>query len=312
MRIVFMGTPDFAVPCLTALTHHSYDVAGVFTQPDKPKGRGRMVQPPPVKQLAERYEIPVFQPATLKQPQTIQLVKQLQPDLIVVVAYGKILPPEILSIPHHGCINLHASLLPKYRGAGPIQWSILNGETITGVTTMYMEEGLDTGDVLLGAETEIGQNETAGELQGRLAVMGADVLIQTLCGLQQGTLERKQQDQSLASYAPMLTKELCALDFRLPAQQVHNHIRGLSPWPCAQTMLQNKRLKVYRSEIVQGLSGECGQILCDKSFVVGCAAHTAIRFLEVQYEGAKRLPGQAFLNGKRIQKGELLLSHPVV
>ena len=273
MKIVFMGTPDFAVPSLRSILDAGHTVAGVFTQPDKPKGRGHAVAPPPVKQLALEKQISVFQPKTLRTAEAGDQIRSLSPDLIIVVAYGKILPPEILQIPPRGCVNVHASLLPKYRGAGPIQWSILNGETVTGITTMYMGEGLDTGDILLQRETPVMENETAGELHDRLSEIGAELLIETLVQMEQGRLTSVPQDDKKATYAPMLTKDLSPLDFSFPATKVHNQIRGLSPWPCAQTQLGGKRLKIYKSKIVHTIDaghGVYGCIIDEKNFIVAC------------------------------------------
>ncbi len=305
MKIVFMGTPDFAVPCLQEIIDSGEEVVGVYSQPDKPRGRGHKVQPPPVKELAVQYQIPVFQPASLRTEEAQRQLKALAPDLVVVVAYGKILPTEILQIPPLGCVNVHASLLPKYRGAGPIQWSVLNGETETGVTTMYMEEGLDTGDMILSKHTEIGKDETASELHDRLSVLGAEALRETLPLLAKGTAPCVKQDDQLASYAPMLTKELCEINFAQNAALIHNQIRGLSTWPCATTTLLGKRLKVYRSELVEYDSRDWkpGEILCNKTFIVGCAEKTAIRFTEVQFEGSKRMSSQDFLRGKSVEIG---------
>lgn len=303
MRIVFMGTPDFAVPCLQALLDSGEEIVGVYTQPDKPKGRGHKVLPPPVKELALQHEIPVFQPVTLRKEEAQQEFAALKPDLAVVVAYGKILPKELLEIPPFGCINVHASLLPKYRGAGPIQWSVLNGEEKTGVTTQYMAEGIDTGDMILKSETAIGENETASELHDRLSVMGAELLLETLKQVKAGTAPREKQDDALATHAPMLTKELCQLDFSQNAQLIHNRIRGLSTWPCAVTTVLGKRLKIYRSEIARGYKGKPGEVLCDKTFVVGCGEDTAVRFAEVQFEGSKRMKSEDFLRGKPVPKG---------
>ncbi len=305
MNIVFMGTPDFAVPCLQALLDSGEQVIAVYTQPDKPKGRGHKVLPPPVKELAVSHGIPVYQPATLRTEEAQAEFAALKPDLAVVVAYGKILPQAILDVPPHGCINVHASLLPKYRGAGPIQWSVLNGETKTGVTTMYMAEGIDTGDMILKSETAIGEDETASELHDRLAVLGAQTLLDTLRLVHTGQVPRTVQNDEEASHAPMLTKELCALDFTKPAQLVHNQIRGLSTWPCAVTSLMGKRLKVYKSQLANG-TGEPGEVLDNKTFVVACGDGTAIRLLEVQFEGSKRMPAEAFLRGQHIEKGTLL------
>ena len=305
MRIVFMGTPDFAVPCLRALLDGGYDVAGAFTQPDKPKGRGHRVQPPPVKELAEARGVPVFQPPTLKDGTALEILRRLSPDLIVVAAYGKILPRAVLELPRYGCINVHASLLPKYRGAGPIQWCVLNGESVTGVTTMQMAEGLDTGDMLLRQETPIGPDETASELHDRLAEIGAGVLLQTLERLKAGTLAPQPQDDAQASYAPMLTRQLSPIDFTRPARQVHDQIRGLAEWPCAETALDGKRLKVYRSALEPGRSGKPGEVLPDGGLLVACG-EGAVRLCEVQLEGAKRMDSAAFLRGHPVAPGTVL------
>ncbi len=304
MKIVFMGTPDFAVPCLQALLDHPYEVVGVFTQPDKPKGRGYQLTPPPVKELAVSKGIPVSQPTTLRDGTALEQLKIWKPDLIVVVAYGKFLPKEILELPRLGCINVHASLLPKYRGAGPIQWAILNGETVTGVTTMYMAEGMDTGDMLERASLEIGPDETADELHDRLSVLGAKLLLSTVDKAEKGTLQPEKQDDSLASYAPMLTKDLSHIDFSQPAQKIHNQIRGLSSWPAAYTSYQGKRLKVYKSRLRDG-SGEPGLLMDPKRMIVACG-EGAIELVEVQYEGSRKMSGEEFLRGKKPAEKEFL------
>lgn len=304
MKIVFMGTPDFAVPCLQALLDHPYEVVGVFTQPDKPKGRGYQLTPPPVKELAVSKGIPVSQPSTLRDGTALEQLKIWKPDLIVVVAYGKFLPKEILELPRLGCINVHASLLPKYRGAGPIQWAILNGETVTGVTTMYMAEGMDTGDMLERASLEIGPDETADELHDRLSVLGAKLLLSTVDKAEKGTLQPEKQDDSLASYAPMLTKDLSHIDFSQPAQKIHNQIRGLSSWPAAYTSYQGKRLKVYKSRLLDG-SGEPGLLMDPKRMIVACG-EGAIELVEVQYEGSRKMSGEEFLRGKKPAEKEFL------
>ena len=231
-----MGTPDFAVPCLQSLLDAGHEVCAVFTQPDKPKGRGYAMTPPPVKVLALAHNLPVYQPTTLRTQEAAQQIREMQPECIVVVAYGKILPKEILEIPPYGCINVHASLLPKYRGAAPIQWSVLNGDAETGVTTMYMAEGLDTGDMLLKARTAIGPEETAGELHDRLAKMGAELIVETLRAVAEGTIQRIPQGDAETCYASMLTKELGKIDWNRPARELHNLVRGLSPWPVAETV----------------------------------------------------------------------------
>lgn len=306
MKIVFMGTPDFAVPCLQRLIDMGQDIAGVFTQPDKPKGRGYQMMPPPVKELALKHNLPVFQPAKMRDGEALGIIKELAPDLIVVVAYGKILPKDILDAPKLGCINVHGSLLPKYRGAGPIQWSIINGEEVTGVTTMFMAEGLDTGDMILKMETPIGEEETAGELFDRLCIIGADCLEQTIKLFESGKpVPREVQDDAKSSYAPMLDKELSKLDFTKSARELHNLIRGVSPWPVAHTAFRGKLLKVHKARIAYDLTGKAGTILDEKRMIVGCG-DGAIELLEVQAEGAKRLPASDFMNGKRIQMGEQL------
>ena len=243
MRIIFMGTPDFAVPCLQAMLDAGHQVCGVFTQPDKPKGRGYTLTPPPVKELALRHGLEVFQPNTLRDGEAAKIIAEKQPELIVVVAYGKILPKEILDLPPYGCVNVHASLLPKYRGAAPIQWSVINGDPVTGVTTMYMAEGLDTGDMLLQAETPIDPEETAGQLHDRLAQMGAKLMVETAAALEAHTVQRRAQDDSLSCYAEMLHKGLSKIDWSKPAQTVHNLVRGLSPSASSQHSLPRQRIK---------------------------------------------------------------------
>ena len=304
MNIVFMGTPDFAVPCLQKLLDAGYPVTGVFTQPDKPKGRGYKLVPPPVKELAMAHDIPVFQPASLRNDEAYELLKSCAPDLIVVVAYGKILPKRVLELPQYGCINVHASLLPRYRGAGPIQWAILNGESETGITTMYMGEGLDTGDMLEQVKTPIGENETADELYTRLSKMGAETLLVTLQKLEADALLRTPQDDSLSCYAPILDKSLGPLDFNKTARELHNQIRGLSSWPAATTTYKGKRLKVYESRLVS-MSGQPGEILDTKRFIVACK-EGALQLVSVQYEGGRRMDGDAFLRGRPPVSGEKL------
>ncbi len=311
MNIVFMGTPDFAVPALKELYSAGHCVKAVFSQPDKPKGRGYKLTPPPVKVCAIENGSPVYQPESLKKGEdaenSIKLLKEINPDYIIVVAYGKLLPKQVLDIPKYGCINVHASLLPKYRGAGPIQWSVLNGEKKTGVTTMLMAEGLDTGDMLLKAETEIEENETASELHDRLSVLGAELLIKTLDELKEGNVVPQKQDDSLSTYAPMLTKDLCPLDFSKSAQELHNQIRGLSDWPCATAIIGDKRLKIYKSEIVSfnDKNEIIGEIIDEKKFVVACGTGS-IRFVELQAEGSRRMRTDEYLRGNLIVRHTVL------
>lgn len=308
MKIVFMGTPDFAVPCLRALAGSGHEVAAVFTQPDKPKGRGYKMIPTPVKAAAEEYGYKVYQPLSLRKgddaEEAMKILKDIAPELIVVTAYGQILPKEILELPKYGCINIHASLLPKYRGAAPINWVLLNGETQTGVTSMQMSEGLDTGDMLIKRSTDIGTNETYEELYSRLSDMGGEVLLETLDSIERGDLVPEKQDDSLSCYSPMITKDMSALDFSQSAQKIHNTIRGVTGF----TMLEGKRLKVFRSEILDKIApdGEVGEIIDEKNFTVRCGDGGQIRFLEVQPEGKKRMKTEDFLRGKKLAKGERL------
>ena len=300
MKIVFMGTPEFAEASLQKLLETDHQIVGVFTQPDKPKGRGYKLVAPPVKELALAHNIPVFQPQKMRDGTALEILQELQPDLIAVVAYGKILPKEILELPRYGCINVHGSLLPKYRGAGPIQWSVINGESVTGVTTMYMGEGLDTGDMILKKETPIGENETYGELHDRLKEIGAQALVETIELIEQGKAPREVQDDSLSSYAPMLDKQIARLDFTKDAQTLHNLIRGLSPWPVAHTTMDGKLLKVHRAVLASG-KGQPGEVIDSKKFIVACK-EGALELLEVQLEGGKRMKGEDFLRGRKPKK----------
>lgn len=300
MKIVFMGTPEFAEASLQKLLETDHQIVGVFTQPDKPKGRGYKLVAPPVKELALAHNIPVFQPQKMRDGTALEILQELQPDLIAVVAYGKILPKEILELPRYGCINVHGSLLPKYRGAGPIQWSVINGESVTGVTTMYMGKGLDTGDMILKKETPIGENETYGELHDRLKEIGAQALVETIELIEQGKAPREVQDDSLSSYAPMLDKQIARLDFAKDAQTLHNLIRGLSPWPVAHTTVDGKLLKVHRAVLASG-KGQPGEVINSKKFIVACK-EGALELLEVQLEGGKRMKGEDFLRGRKPKK----------
>ena len=293
-----MGTPDFAVPTLRALLGSTHEVVGAFSQPDRPKGRGYKLVPPPVKELALSHGVPVYQPVKMRDGTALEILKKLKPDVIVVAAYGRILPKEILELPAYGCINVHASLLPRYRGAGPVQWSVINGEKITGVTTMFMGEGLDTGDILEQTQTAIGSEETAGELMDRLADLGAQLLLHTLTLLESGKAVRTVQDEALATYAPMLQKSDGELDFSQPAQKLHDRIRGVSPWPSAYSYLDGKRIKVHKSALLPDLSGESGVIQEGKRLIVGCG-EGSLELLEVQPEGGKRMSGQDSLRGRR-------------
>ena len=295
MRIVFMGTPDFAVPCLKALIDDGNDVIGVFTQPDKPKGRGYTMTPPPVKVTAQSLGLTVYQPETLRDGSALSLLQELAPDMIVVVAYGKILPAEILSLPRFGCVNIHASLLPQYRGAAPIQQAVLDGCSETGVTAQCMDTGIDTGDILMKSVTPIGENETADELHDRLSLLGAELIVKVVHAAQNGTLTREKQDESKATHVGKLTKEMSAIDFSKPAQQVHNLVRGLNSWPSASANLEGRRIKIHRTVLAQG-RGEPGQVLSLQPLVVACG-EGAVQITELQPEGKKKMDAAAFVNG---------------
>ena len=308
MKIVFMGTPDFAVPSIKALYDAGHEIQAVFCQPDKPKGRGYKLVPPPVKVCALDKDIPIYQPKSLKNggEEFIKVIEDFAPDCIVVAAYGKILPKEVLDIPRLGCVNVHGSLLPKYRGAGPIQWAVLNDEKTTGITTMLMGEGLDTGDMLLKSETEIGENETAAELFDRLADMGAELIVETLDKLENGEITPVPQNEEEATYAPMLTKELSPIDFSKSARAVHKQICGLSDWPCATTMIGGKRIKVYRSEIVaESTDKAAGTVVNAKDLTVACG-DGMVKLTEIQAEGSKRMATADYLRGKPVTEGTVL------
>ncbi|MBQ2668370.1 MAG: methionyl-tRNA formyltransferase [Clostridia bacterium] len=299
MRIVFMGTPDFAVPSLEALLKAGHDVIAVYCQPDKPKGRGHKLLPPPVKELALKHNIPVYQPVSLRKPEAIEELRVLQPELIVVAAYGKILPVDVLNIPPRGCINVHGSLLPKYRGAAPIQWAVLNGDAVTGVTIQQMGEGVDTGDMLSKAETAIGENETSGELFDRLMVLGAELLIDTIEKLD--TIVPEPQDESQATHASMISKEMGAIDWTKPAQAIHNQVRGLNPWPAAFCTVDGKRMKIFRTQVVSA-QGEPGVVANLNGEMTVFCGENAVQLTEIQPENGKRMRGSDYLRGHPLQK----------
>ena len=297
-----MGTPDFAVPCLERLIDSDHKVLGVVSQPDRPQGRGYQLKPTPVKETAQKAGIPVYQPENLKDGKAFEVLSQLNPDLIVVVAYGRILPKEILQLPKYGCINVHGSLLPKLRGAGPFQWAVLNGYKTTGITTMYMAEGMDTGDIILKKETPIGENETAGELFDRLAPMGGDLLMETVSLIEKGTAPRVEQDHDQATYAPMIKKSDGKLDFTKTAQQVHDWIRGMYPWPRAFTFFQGDRIVIHESRMAEG-SGKPGEIIDTDKLIVACG-EGAIQLTKVQEPGKRWVTGLDFINGRRLNTGD--------
>jgi methionyl-tRNA formyltransferase len=308
IRTVFMGTPEFALATLEGLFDFGLNLVGVYTQPDRPAGRGNKLTPPPVKVLAKSRGVPVFQPARLRAPEVVEGLRQLAPDLIVVVAYGQILPKSVLEIPKFGCINVHASLLPAYRGAAPINQAIVDGRTETGITTMLMDVGLDTGDMLVKKTTAIGPFETAGELHDRLALFGREAMEETLRQLCAGTLHPEKQDDTLSSYAPMLKKEDGRIDWRRSAAELHNQVRGLDPWPGAYTCLDGEVLKIARTAPEAG-GGEPGVIVsADPDGVRVACAGGVLKIGELQLPGKKRLPAAEFLRGRPIPPGTRLES----
>jgi methionyl-tRNA formyltransferase len=309
LRTVFMGTPEFALPSLAGLIEVGVDLRAVFTQPDRPSGRGQKLTAPPVKELALRQGIPVFQPAKLRDPAVVAQLRELAPELIVVVAFGQILPQSVLDIPRYGCINVHASLLPRYRGAAPINKAIIDGELATGVTTMLMEAGLDTGPMLVKHSTPIGAEETAGELHGRLALHGREALQETLARLCAGTLVAEPQDDTLSTYAPMLKKEDGRIDWSRGAKEIHNLVRGLDPWPGAYTGLQGEVLRIAATRPLAEAGGEPGTVIAaDAQGVrVGCGQGSLL-VQQLQLPGKKRLPAAEFLRGRSLPPGTLLES----
>ncbi len=308
MRIVYMGTPDFAVPVLESLIHSEHEVAAVVTQPDKPKGRGKAMQFPPVKEKALEYNLPVYQPVKVKDEAFIKILEEYAPDCIVVAAFGQILPKAILDLPRYGCVNVHASLLPAYRGAAPIQWVIINGESKTGITTMQMNAGLDTGDMLLKTETDITSEETGESLFNKLAAMGGPLLLETLEGLEAGTVVPEKQDDSLSCYAPMLKKDMGVINWAQSALEIERLIRGLNPWPSAYTKLANKTLKIWAGKVIaENSSCQPGQIVsADNGQILVQTGEGQLSLSEIQLEGKKRMPADAFLRGYQIDAGTQL------
>lgn len=306
MKIIFMGTPEFAVPSLKALTDSRHEVICVICQPDKPSGRGKKLTSPPVKELALKNSLRIEQPSDIKHNKFHKLIKDLSPDMICVVAYGKIIPENILEIPKYGCINVHASLLPKYRGAAPVNWAIINGEQITGVTTMMMDKGMDTGDILLQEETTINDSETSVELVGRLSKMGADLLIKTIEQIENNSIQPRKQDNRKASYAPIMKKELGLIDWKKEAVPIRNLIRGTQPWPGAYTMIDGKTLKIFRADISDA-EGKPGIILkSDDGILRVGTGSNALDISELQLEGSKRMRVEDFLRGRKIEPGKML------
>ncbi len=315
MRIVYMGTPEFAAVALDAIVKE-HEVVAVITQPDKPQGRNRKLVPTPVKVKAQAYDIPVYQPVKIREEESVQMIRDYNPDVIVVAAYGQILPESILNIPKYGCINIHASLLPKYRGAAPIERAIIDGEVMTGVTTMYMAKGLDTGDMIEKAEVPITGEDTGASLHDKLAEAGAALILTTLAKLEAGTVTRTKQDDAQSCYAAMLTKELGRMDFTRPAVELERLIRGLNPWPCAYTTIDGKNVKLYKAEVInldaqmlqekseQTLTFTPGEIVevAKKYFVIACG-EGALRVRNLQPEGKKAMDTSAYLNGNPLKPG---------
>lgn len=300
-NIIFMGTPDFAVPCLDKL-HQNYNVTAVITQPDRPKGRGQHLAKSPVKVYAEEHNLPVYQPEKIKTAEFTEKLRQMQPDLIIVVAFGQILSQEILDIPKFGCINVHASLLPRWRGAAPIHWSIIGGDTETGVTTMYMDAGLDTGDMILKAKTVITPEMTTAQLHDALMMQGADLLIETIQSIENGTVSREKQDDSLSCYAKMLNNDNCRIDWTKSAQEIHDLVRGLNSWPIAYTTLNDKKFKIWQTKIVDAdTTGKTpGQIIdLTKKGIIVATGNGAIELLQIQPPNKAKMPASSYINGHR-------------
>lgn len=315
MKIVFMGTPDFSVPTLKALVESRHEVIACYTQPDKPKGRGNVVTMTPVKEFCLEHHIPVYQPKRIKREEEVSRFSALGADLAVVIAYGQILSKELLDAPKYGCMNIHASLLPKYRGAAPYQWAVIQGEKISGVTTMYMDEGMDTGDMLLTSEILLEEKETAGSLHDKLMLLGGDLILKTIDDLEAGTLKRIPQDPSLATHAPLLDKNYGKIRWDKKAEEIERLIRGLNPWPSAFTYLDGNLLKIWAAEVIdhqefEGRSEEMHEgtilaVLPKEGFVVKCN-QSALLIREVQLQGKKRMDCAAFLRGYAVHEGSIL------
>lgn len=298
IRVIFMGTPDFAVPCLTMLVNGEYDVQAVVSQPDRPKGRGQKLAPSPVKEAALSYGIPVLTPPRIRDAAFIENMRQLHPDIIIVVAFGQFLPKELLDLPRLGCVNVHASLLPQYRGAAPIHWAIINGEKTTGITTMYMDVGMDTGDMLLKAEVAIGADDTTGDLHDVLKEIGARVLSDTLRQIVNGTVSRTPQDHTQATYAPMLTRDTEKINWQQSAKEIHNLIRGLNPWPGAYCLHQTKALKIWKTKVCSGkATAKPGQVICGADSIRVSTGEGDLELLEVQPESKRRMSADEYLRG---------------
>ena len=301
MNIVFMGTPDFAVKSLEAIIADGHNVQAVYTKADAPKGRKMVLTPSDVKVCALEQNLTVYTPATFKDEAEVERLKALNPDLIVVVAYGKLLPKSVLDIPKYGCVNVHGSILPKWRGAAPIQWTVLSGDEYGGVTTMYMNEGLDTGDIILTRKVKVGENETSGQLFDRLCVDGAELLSETIKQIEAGTAPRIPQNNDEATYASMLSKEISEIDFTKPAKEVHNKVRGLSPWPSAQSKLFGKRVKIIETR-VSAKNGEAGKVISVNPLTVACG-DGSVEIVTLQPEGKRAMASADYLKGHPLEIG---------
>lgn len=308
MRVVFMGTPDFAVGTLEAILAAGHEVVGVVTQPDKPKGRGKSMQAPPVKETALAHGLPIYQPEKVREESFVDTLRKMEPEVIVVVAFGQILTKEILSMPKYGCVNVHASLLPKYRGSAPIQWAVINGEKESGVTTMLMNEGIDTGDMLKKVVVPLDEKETGGSLFDKLAIEGAKLLVETLKELEQGTVTRTPQQDEEATHVKMLDKKMGLIDFSKSAVEIERLIRGLNPWPSAYTGYKGKTLKIWDAEVVdKEMNGEAGEVVeVTKQELLVQTGKGLLSLQEVQLEGKKRMDIDAFLRGNAVEVGTKL------
>lgn len=308
MKIVYMGTPDFAVLPLEALYNDGHEIALVVTQPDKPKGRGHKMQPPPVKEFAASHNIPVYQPESAKTDEAYEYLKSFDADIFIVAAYGQILQQRVLDLPKYGCVNIHASLLPAYRGAAPIQWCIIKGENVTGVTTMQMSAGLDTGDMLVKEEVEITDTDTGETLHDKLAIAGVNTIRETIKQIEAGTLNPEPQDDSLSCYAPMINKATGYIDFSKSATEINNLVRALNPYPYASTLYQGVRFKVIAAKVSEGdFGGENGEIKkVDKDGILVKCAMGALLITDVQFEGKKKMPVSEYIKGNAIKKGIIL------
>ncbi len=312
MKILFMGTPEIAAQCLESLIEtKEHEICAVFTREDKPVGRKKIMTAPPVKIAAQKHNIAVHQPKTLKEPAVFEIIEKLKPDIIAVVAYGRILPLNILNLPKYGAINLHVSMLPKYRGAAPVQWAVINGEKQTGVTIMQLDEGLDTGDIISTLSIDIGENETAGQLMQKVTCTGAKLLCETLQNINSGNVKTTKQNDELATHAPPLTKEIAHFTFSNSAEKLHNLIRGTNPWPMAYFISDGKKIKVSESGILRDISAEktqnTGEIIALKPLTIACETGALI-LQKLIPEGAKEMPGTAFAAGKRLKIGDVLAS----